>query len=147
MINVTFATDSDDIADFACRVCGSRGASLFLTVESNLGRQSLFRCGTCQSLYFDGADPVIGYQSFITEAFWLDYVQAGAGISTMLAPLHAIVPAPEGDLIDVGCGFGFVVDFWSNGHGRAVGLENSYYGEVGREKLGVDIRAQFLEEF
>lgn len=90
---------------------------------------------------------MIGYHSFVSEAFWLDYVQAGAGITTMLAPLTAIEPLPKGDLIDVGCGFGFVVDYWSSNYDKAVGLESSYYGEVGRRKLEVDIRPQLLDAY
>lgn len=147
MMDVRFDTGSTRSPDCPCRVCASPDAAMVLTVESHIGMRSLFQCHACGSLYFDGADPVIGYESFVSEAFWLDYVQAGAGIITMLASLNAIVPLPKGDLVDVGCGFGFVVDYWSVNHGRAVGLESSYYGEVGREKLGVDIRPQHLDAF
>jgi 2-polyprenyl-3-methyl-5-hydroxy-6-metoxy-1,4-benzoquinol methylase len=147
VMDVTFAADPKANPEFPCRVCRSWGATPVLSVDGQLGLHRLFRCGACHSLYFDGTDPVIGYQDFVSEAFWLDYVQAGAGITTMLAPLNAMDPLPEGDLIDVGCGFGFVVEYWSNDHNRAIGLESSYYGEVGREKLGVDIRPQLLDEY
>lgn len=147
MIDVTFAVDATNQPECPCRACGAWGAALCLTVRSKLGNHRVFRCPSCQSLYFDGMDPVIGYQDFTNDSFWLDYVRAGAGITTMLAPLNALVDRKEGDLIDVGCGFGFVVDYWSDDFGTAVGLESSYYGEVGRKKLGVDIRPQLLNDF
>ncbi|WP_137109723.1 bifunctional 2-polyprenyl-6-hydroxyphenol methylase/3-demethylubiquinol 3-O-methyltransferase UbiG [Rhodobacter sp. SY28-1] len=147
MIEVTFHDTPQVRADCPCRVCGATGGQHILTVSSHLGEHRLIECLSCLSHYFDGVDPVIGYHSFVSEAFWLDYVQAGAGITTMLAPLNALDPVPEGDLIDVGCGFGFVVDYWSSNHGSAVGLESSYYGEVGRAKLEVDIRPQMLDAY
>jgi hypothetical protein len=147
MIDVTFYATPQASPEYPCRVCGTSGGRHILTVNSHLGKHLLIECPACQSYYFDGQDPVIGYHSFISEAFWLDYVQAGAGITTMLAPLTALEPLPDGDLIDVGCGFGFVVDYWSSNYGQAVGLESSYYGEVGRGKLGVDIRPQLLDDY
>jgi len=147
MIEIEFNVGSPGKPDCPCRVCGSRDAAAALTVSSEDAKRRLFHCNTCDSFYFDGIDPVIGYEGGISDAFWLDYVQAGAGITTMLAPLTAMDPLPSGDLIDVGCGFGFIVDYWSANHGKAVGLESSYYGEVGRQKLGIDIRPQHLDAF
>ena len=83
----------------------------------------------------------------VVDEFWLDYVQAGAGISSMLAPLFAIRLPSEASLLDIGCGFGFVVDFWKSRGGCAIGLEPSAYGAVGREKLAADIRSIYLSQF
>ena len=65
----------------------------------------------------------------------------------MLTPLLALEPAAHGNLLDVGCGFGFIVDFWTSRGSRAIGLEPSGYGSLGREKLGIDIRPQSLDAF
>ncbi len=82
-----------------------------------------------------------------SDSFWLDYVQVGAGISAMLAPLLALRPLPTTSLVDVGSGFGYIVDFWQRQGQRAVGIEPSSYGELGREKLGIDNRSCDLEGF
>ncbi len=87
---------------------------------------------------------MIGYdfQGF-AENYWHHYVQSGAGIMAMLEPLLRLRPV-SGDLLDVGCGFGFVPHFWqSSGLGKSVGLETSEYGRIGREKLGADIRHSY----
>lgn len=48
-------------------------------------------------------------------------------------------------LLDVGCGFGFTLDYWCHSNYRSgVGLEASGYGALGRELLGVDIRSDYL---
>lgn len=147
LIEVSFNVEPKPSATHPCSVCGSSDSRYGLTVTGQLGTQHLFRCLGCDSYYFDGENPVVGYDDGTAEAFWLDYVQAGAGISTMLAPLHAISPAPKGELIDVGCGFGFIVDYWSfQGH-EAIGLERSSYGRFGREKLDIDVRPQHVHEF
>jgi hypothetical protein len=50
-------------------------------------------------------------------------------------------------LLDVGCGFGFALDFWQRtGRGEAVGLELADYGRVGAQRLGVTIHAEFLQD-
>lgn len=64
----------------------------------------------------------------------------------MLEPLLRLRPQ-RGDLLDVGCGFGFVPHFWQEtGIGAAVGLETSEYGRVGRQALEVDIRHSYYAQ-
>ena len=135
-----------------CRVCGAGGAVLHLRLLPQPGESAvpllLFRCVCCASFYFDGDEPASAYEDMPkTESFWLDYVQVGAGISAMLAPLLALRPLPATSLIDVGSGFGYIVDFWQRQGQRAVGIEPSYYGELGRQKLGIDNRSCDLDAF
>ncbi|PZF76070.1 hypothetical protein DK847_15655 [Aestuariivirga litoralis] len=132
----------------SCRVCRSTNSSLYLIVRRAEGDLNLFSCHACGSLYFDGQSPASAYADIApNSAFWLDYVQAGAGISSMLEPLLAVAPHLRGSLIDVGSGFGFVVDFWRRLGNTAIGLEPSSYGELGRQLLGVDNRSIDLETF
>lgn len=135
-----------------CRVCGAGGAVLHLRLAPQPGESAvplfLYRCVSCESFYFDGDEPASAYVDMpLSETFWLDYVQVGAGISAMLAPLLALRPQPAASLIDVGSGFGYVVDFWQRQGHRAVGLEPSHYGALGRLKLGIDNRSCELDAF
>jgi SAM-dependent methyltransferase len=49
--------------------------------------------------------------------------------------------------LEVGCGFGFGVDFAAHTLGwAAMGLEPSQLGVAGREALGIDVRSEYLDE-
>lgn len=130
-----------------CRICGAEtvGPELVVTGAPVLdGKLYLCRCTVCDSLTFAGDNPVIGYDfEGFSKGYWHHYVQIGAGIMAMLEPLLRLRPQ-RGDLLDVGCGFGFVPHFWQEtGIGAAVGLETSEYGRVGRQALEVDIRHSY----
>lgn len=131
-----------------CRACGAAatprwGIEVGLPFDKEL---CLDECKACGSFSFRGEDCVIGYADGLSEgSFWQHYVQSGAGISAMLQPLLAV--PKRGDLLDVGCGFGFVVDFWNRiGCGHAIGLEKAAYGAIGAEKLGAPIFPVLLGE-
>lgn len=146
-IDIAFAGDNTREAVFPCRACGARQSRHSLTVHSPGSVLELFECGACGSFFFDGEDPVLGYEFLPYGEYWLDYAQGGAGIITMLSPLFALGDLPEGDMIDVGCGFGFVVDYWARNRGAAVGLERSAFGAQGAKMLGADIRPLYLDGF
>lgn len=138
-------------AAVTCRMCGARLARRRLRVTDLEFRPSnleLAECLSCGTLNFAGDDPVIGYDHAGFQAdYWHHYVQCGAGIMAMLEPLSRLDVPLAGDLLDIGCGFGFVPHFWQTaGYGRAVGLETSEYGHVGREKLGVEIRHSYYSK-
>ena len=105
----------------------------------------LFKCHGCGSYFYDGENPVEGYLSArTTGGDWKRYVQYGAGIMAMLQPILAMGEHAKGDLLDIGCGFGFVTHFWNAmGLGNAVGLEAAGYGQKGRELLGIEIHEQY----
>jgi 2-polyprenyl-3-methyl-5-hydroxy-6-metoxy-1,4-benzoquinol methylase len=148
VLDVLFAADRNRRAKFACRICGQHGGLHLLDAVTPGRTFELFECPGCGSFFFDGADPALRYTEMeMRDELWLDYVQAGAGISNMLTPLFAFDLAPYRSLLDSGCGFGFVVDFWASRGGKATGLEPSNYGEIGSEKLGIDVRSQYLDEF
>jgi SAM-dependent methyltransferase len=148
MIEINFSDDRCRTAHSACTVCAGRKSVHVLDAVSRGSTHELFRCEHCGSLFYDTVSLVSAYSDVrADDGLWLDYVQAGAGISSMLAPLFALNPVPGGSLLDVGCGFGFIVDFWSSRGLKAIGLEPSGYGEIGRTKLGIDVRQQTLEDF
>lgn len=127
-----------------CPVCGAKDGDDLLQVSGAVYFDSdlhMRKCKSCGTGYFIDQDPVIGYDfEGFSHDYWMNYVQNGAGISAMLEPLLAVDRPRKGDLLDVGCGFGFVPHFWqSSGYGDAFGLETSMYGHVGSEKLGIKI--------
>ena len=151
MSPIRFEPAANPRSDYACPICGIAKAVHRLTVEPapiEAGKLELFECRDCHSFFYGGKDPVIGYDHVGFEPkYWLHYVQIGAGISTMLTPLFALGDRARGALLDVGCGFGFVPDFWArSGRGSAVGLESAVYGKVGRDLLGVEIYHQYYNQ-
>jgi len=148
MMNITFSHSPDRGAGFPCRACGQRNSEHRLELATDDLSLHLYRCNECQSYFFDGENPASSYRDMaISDEFWVDYVQAGAGITNMLAPLFALKTLNTGSLIDVGCGFGFVVHYWQSLGRSALGLEDSHYGDVGEEKLGARVRRQYLGEY
>jgi len=134
-----------------CPACGAFSVHVGVTVDSgrtDIGVQELGKCEGCSSWFYLGEDPVIGYQdSAIDSKYWMHYVQAGAGIHAMLRPIMALGQRARGTFLDVGCGFGFVPDFWvRSGRGSAIGLEAASYGKIGKRLLGVDIHHEYLAD-
>lgn len=148
VIEITFSSDRAVLAKCSCRVCHNPGGTHYLDVFMRDQIYELYECLHCGSLYYDGINPAKNYADVENiDKIGLDYIQSGAGISSMLTPLFALDPVPAGNLLDVGSGFGFVVNYWSSKGLQAIGLEPSPYGIAGREMLKIDVRAQYLEQF
>ena len=99
----------------------------------------------CQSVFYD--PPEIKDFSEIdqnSEGIWRLYAEALGGVWETIWPILAA--AERGSLLDVGCGFGFALDFWQRtDRGDAIGVEQSEYGIVGAQKLGLTIYNQPLQ--
>ena len=132
-----------------CPVCGTESDHIpLLDVPSMLAHAEmlrLFRCGRCRSLFYDPPDIAdFGDHEGDQEAFWRFYVEVGGGVWETIWPILAA--ARDGSLLDVGCGFGFALDFWQRaGRGEAVGLELAGYGRRGAAMLGVTIHGELLQ--
>ncbi|MGH8852109.1 MAG: hypothetical protein ACREYD_14070, partial [Casimicrobiaceae bacterium] len=84
---------------------------------------TLIRCAGCTSLFYEPSD-IADFSDLAhdTDAFWRFYVEVGGGVWETIWPILAA--ANRGSLLDVGCGFGFALDFWQRtARGEAVGLE------------------------
>ena len=106
---------------------------------------TLIRCSGCASAFYEPPDIAdfsdLGHDR---EQFWRFYVEVGGGVWETIWPILAA--ADRGSLLDVGCGFGFALDFWQRtGRGEAVGLELADYGREGARQLGVTIHSELLQ--
>lgn len=125
-------------------MCSSFGDNVVYETTScnpQITKHEIIKCSDCGSLYYSGEDPVLGYENeAMNKNYWIHYAQIGAGITAMLEPLFYLGAKAKGSLLDVGCGFGYVVDFYNKmGYGEAIGLETAVYGKIGSELLGAPI--------
>lgn len=136
----------------ACPACGHAGSTRVLKVEnpgSEVDGAVLSQCSNCSSCFYeDAARFMVNHytedRGGVTVAH---YLQIGAGIDSMLRPIHAVEMPAGSSLLEVGCGVGFCVDYWSRvAKGEALGLEKAAYGKEGAQRLGANIRAAYLGE-
>jgi SAM-dependent methyltransferase len=136
-----------------CLACGAIAAHqpvLAASHPSATGEVIHFaRCEVCSSLTA-ATSRFVEYtdEDGLQPAVWRHYLHVGAGIDFMVRPIERIRPedaAPS--LLDVGCGFGFTLDYWLRMTGAEVaGVEPADYGRVGRDMLGVPIHIAHLSD-
>lgn len=135
-----------------CPVCGHGGPHPpVLTIPSMVPPHPLLvllRCVGCQSGFYD--PPGIADFSDLgddREVFWRFYVLVGGGVWETIWPVLAdVAPGPR-TLLDVGCGFGFLVDFWRRQMGaEAAGVELADYGAIGERMLGIQVYREPLQD-
>ena len=74
-------------------------------------------------------------------------LEQGAGLDSMIAPILHLSPEPKRTMLEVGCGFGFTLDFARQQRGWiARGVDPSPIAAEGRRVLGLDIRFAYLTE-
>jgi len=131
--------------------CGSKGPhSLVVSVDNPWAPgESLhfYKCIDCHSLIvpdgafhdYSDAEPA--------QVSWRHYVQLGAGIDVMVNPAERARTPTASRLLDVGCGFGFTLDYWQHAvEGEAVGVEPSAFGRLGAKMLGVNLHVALLAD-
>src|SRR4028119_1655110 len=96
-----------------CPLCGEEGPkSTVLATDHVLpghSRITLLRCPACGVAFLQDLTPP-DYE--ISVAQQLDYyVEQGAGIDCIVAPLLRLPPESVRRCLDVGCSFGFAIDF------------------------------------
>lgn len=140
-----------------CLACGHVNEMTCVVSTSHVVRARgdvLFSlCPDCSSLNAEGefSDFLTSDDGFIGETnakyVWDHYLQVGAGIDFMARPLEQVGIVNGGRLLDVGCGYGFPLDYWREvAHGEAIGLEPSDYGARGSAELNVRIIPQYLSD-
>jgi SAM-dependent methyltransferase len=135
----------------ACPNCGHQGdkrSVLQATLPASDGRQAtLLACDTCSCLFFDTQLPAGGTSGVAaaTGPALAFYLQQGAGIGAMAMNLAALDVPAGASYLEIGCGFGFGLDFAARALGwRVRGIDPSPFAVTGREMLGLPIEARYL---
>ncbi|UHD14784.1 class I SAM-dependent methyltransferase [Thiocapsa bogorovii] len=144
---------------FACPVCRSDGVKRsVLAVESPFNTQDPLRlhaCDVCGTLSFpgltppayedDGAAADAGADTSLSRAAIKFYVEQGAAPDTMVEPLFWFDHADIGRYAEVGCGFGFGLDFAREALGWEVrGFDPSPLARAGRRLLDLPVTSDYL---
>lgn len=144
-----------DTAPKKCPICSHINSTAIASIQSKdavfqtqNNEDQIIRCDSCYSVYF--LDPrIVGYLNEDTSGFqkYTDhYLLVGCGIDLGVELLSDYTNT-SGRLLEVGCGAGFSLSYWSSFKKmKGVGLEAAYYGSVGRALLQVDIRETYLKE-
>jgi SAM-dependent methyltransferase len=142
--------DGTATATLRCPVCDSHSARELLSLTHKGKPLTFLRCQHCESIFPQvkpDSESLGGYSPGQTQ---IDggvkhYIEIGAGIEALTEPLLVVNKDVSGSLLDVGCGFGFVVDYWSKWQpGRSHGIELASYGYWGQELLRADISHELL---
>lgn len=140
-----------------CRACHGtrltpyvRASHMGITTEPEDCEILFHKCQDCGSLN-DFSEEVVFYEKEQDTLFMNYYIDTIAGLDEMLEPIGSYADAigeTEGkSFLELGCGFGFVVDYAAKCRGfRAAGVEPGGYGRLGQQSLGADISAALLGE-
>src|SRR5438270_8221758 len=94
--------------DCPCPSCNTLGPKPFVVAAGGL---DLFACPHCESRFFADLRPPEYGRSEEPDAYLKFYLEIGAGIDQLIRHLFAL-PLRRGDrYLEVGCGFGFALDF------------------------------------
>lgn len=139
--------------EFDCPVCRASGSKGFvLAVPSPLASHALlglYACAGCGCLSFPGLEtPDYAAPSGphrVTQAAIKFYIEQGAAPDVMVEPLFWPERGSIHRYAEVGCGFGFGLDFAREALGWSVqGYDPSPAAVAGREQLGLPITADYL---
>jgi SAM-dependent methyltransferase len=125
-------------------VCGSSATRLIAEVDAHfLTGVRVEKCGACHSLRLIG--PMHQYTSDDTAID--DYVEGGASLDAIALAMCRVRRGSVKRFLDVGCNYGFGVHIAQHLFGwEALGVEPSPAGRRGQAELGVEIRADFLDD-
>lgn len=131
--------------------CGCRGPHpLIVSAENPWAPGEILRfhrCANCHSLIVPNGAFHDYSDAAPSEVSWRHYVQLGAGIDVMINPAERARAPNASRLLDVGCGFGFTLDYWQHTPGdEAVGVEPSAFGQLGAKMLGVNLHVALLAD-
>ncbi|HEX7184521.1 MAG TPA: class I SAM-dependent methyltransferase, partial [Thermoanaerobaculia bacterium] len=130
-----------------CPLCGEDGPkSAVLATDHVLPghpRVTLLRCPGCGVAFLQDLTPP-DYEHGM--AAMLDYyVEQGAGIDLMVAPLLRLPPESVRRCLEVGCSFGFALDFSRYAFGwEVLGVDPSLLAAAGAVALGVPVLRSYF---
>ena len=136
----------------ACPNCGSRAPKphVLRVFAASPGhperRRDVLCCPDCSARFMNTlATPDYADEDMLRRGRVAFYVQQGAGVSLITRPLAQLSHPPGTAYVEVGCGYGFGLDFalrakgW---HGR--GIDPAGLSALGRDALDVPIEQRYL---
>lgn len=109
---------------------------------------TLVRCPDCTCCFYDSqvppdyAEPGLNNRGRVPF-----YVQQGAGVSLITKPLAQVQKPVGSSYMEVGCGFGFGLDFALRTRGwQGIGIDPAPLAELGRDALNLPIELRYLRD-
>lgn len=113
--------------------------------EAAAARIRLLHCVECGVRYAVPAVPV-DYQH-IDEGSMRYYVEQGAGLDAMLEIFTALDARPIGRYLEIGCSFGFAMEYARRALGCQVsGFDPGFIAATGKRKLGLPIKRRSFDK-
>ena len=135
--------------DLVCPACGASGLKPFVLAAdaswAETGHVDLFACPHCDSKFFpDVRCPE--YESFEDFDSYLKlYLEVGAGVDQLVRHLFVTPLRPGAQYLEVGCGFGFALDFARGAMALDVlGIDPSPFARAGARLLTLPIIGDYL---
>ena len=108
---------------------------------------NLYKCRECGTCFFEPFEYPSYSDDYKYENYAKFYVEQGAGIDFMIKPLLFLSNLRNySSILDVGCGFGFLVKFAEEIlHMEAIGVDPSRYCKEGQKILNINTYNNYLE--
>ena len=118
----------------------------FATPDHPMRHLPLLRCDDCRCLFYqDQTPPDYAEGAMLGRGRVAFYLQQGAGLSLITRPLARVCKPPGSRYLEVGCGFGFGLDFATRANGwHGTGIDPGQIASVGAKLLGVPIEQRYL---
>jgi 2-polyprenyl-3-methyl-5-hydroxy-6-metoxy-1,4-benzoquinol methylase len=151
VLGITWVTEAERLSRCpACHVDGRNRHLLDTTLSpdnhaTNTQSIALLQCGNCGARF---ADPVVAvdYQDADQEGMRY-YVEQGAGIDVMLEVLSLLDQRPVKRYLEVGCSFGFAMEYARRALGwEVLGFDPGFVAAAGKRMLGLPIESRALEK-
>ncbi len=137
-----------------CPNCGSDAPKAllltidFATLPGSRRETTVLRCPACTCpFYASQVPPDYAEDAMLERGRVPFYLQQGAGLSLITRPL-AQLRAPAGSVyVEVGCGFGFGLDYARHAKGwTGRGIDPGGISRLGQDMLGVTIDRRYLQD-
>ncbi len=142
------------LVSLSCPNCGSKTEKTYaLTVDlhapdDTFKRLHVVRCPACTCHFYDSQSPPdYAAPAMVNRGRVPFYVQQGAGVSLITRPLAQVMSGPGSAYMEVGCGYGFGLDYAINTKGwRGLGIDPAALSALGRDALGLPIELRYLRD-
>lgn len=141
--------DIDNTVEAPCPACADTAPKpVRLQVRSAIPpcpELPLVLCNHCGTSFFPTLKEPEYETAHATKEALAFYLEQGAGIDVMAEPLAAIDPSKVQRYLEIGCGFGFSLDFARSVFGWSVqGIDPGFAANFGREMLDLPIASTYL---